>query len=611
MFRFRDWSILRKVLSVSVGGLVLLGAVMATYTVLSIRTEAQDAIISKSRAILLNVEAVRERMQAFWDLGVFTSEGLRKEAADGHTEAVLAQVPVYNAYKSAEIKAMEGGYEFRVPKNQPRNPKNLPDPVESRVLGLLDSTKAAEYFEIDTERNAVRYFRPVVLTETCLICHGDPTTSKGLWGNDKGLDATGSKMEGWKVGEIHGAFEVISSLAETDARVLGAAGTTGAVTVVLILFLVLVFVVSVRSITNPLKACAALAERVQLGILNETLTFDRKDEVGQLAVALNGMRGSLKERADFLDAISKGDLTRDLGKVHDQDEFGNSLARMQGALRTLLLQINDVVDKVTVGSGALAEAGRSLASGTVEQAASVEEINSSLTLIQSQSKQNYSKAQTGQELAQRALERSRTGFTGMQELGGAMEGIFESFRNIKTIVKTIDDIAFQTNVLSLNASIEAARAGAAGKGFAVVADEVRNLANRSAQSVVETTRMVDDSFGQVKGGKAQAEATMALFQEILQDSEKLAQLISENAQSAQEQAQAIQQVNSGLNQIDQVTQGNAAGAEESSASAEELARLAQHLGELVSNFRLTADSAVRHPRKPADTEAPRIDLENF
>lgn len=590
MFRFKDWSILRKVLTVSVGGLILLGAVMATYTVLSIRSEAQDAIISKSRAILLNVEAVRERMQAFWDLKVFTTEQLRATAARGEMDAVLAQVPVYNAYKSAEIKAAEGGYEFRVPKNQPRNPVNQPDAFEARILANFEKSLSKETYEIDPAKNAVRYFRPVVLTETCLICHGDPATSVALWGNSEGRDATGTKMEGWKVGEVHGAFEVISSLAQTDQRVMGAALTTSGLTFALIVVLMVLFVVSVRSITNPLKACAALAEKVQVGILTEGLEFDRRDEVGQLATALNGMRNSLKSRADFLDAISKGDLTKDLGIVDDRDEFGNSLARMQAALRTLLLQINDVVDKVSVGSGALAEAGKSLANGTVEQAASVEQINSSLTLIQSQAKDNFTKAQTGQELAQRALGRSRTGYEGMQGLRDAMEAIFESFRNIKNITKTIDDIAFQTNVLSLNASIEAARAGAAGKGFAVVADEVRSLANRSAQSVVETTRMVDGSFGQVKGGKAQAEATMALFQEILQDSEKLAALIADNATSAQEQAQALQQVNAGLNQIDQVTQGNAAGAEESSSSAEELARLAQHLGELVSNFRLNREA---------------------
>ena len=604
MFRFKDWSILRKVLTVSVGGLLLLGVVMAAYTVVSIRSEAQDAIISKSRAILLNVEAVRERMQVMWDLKVFTAPDLKARADRGELDQVLAMVPVYNAYKSAEIKAADGGYEFRVPKKQPRNPNNQPDTVEERVLTQFETSQAKEYFEIDVQKNSVRYFRPVVLTETCLLCHGDPATSAALWGNSEGKDATGAKMEGWKVGEVHGAFEVISTLAPTDARVLSAALTTSGLTLALILVLLVIFVLSIRSITTPLKACAALAEKVQIGILTESLTYDRKDEVGQLAKALNGMRESLKVRADFLDAISKGDLTRELGTVSAEDEFGNSLARMQAALRTLLLQINEVVERVTVGSGALADAGRALASGTVQQAASVEEINSSINLIQSQSKENDSKAQTGKELAQRALERSRTGYSGMQGLSDSMEGIFESFRNIKSIVKAIDDIAFQTNVLSLNASIEAARAGSAGKGFAVVADEVRSLANRSAQSVVETTSMVDGSFNKVKGGKSQAEATMALFQEILSDSEKLAVLISENATSAQEQAMALQQVTSGLGQIDQVTQANAAGAEESSASAEELARLAKHLGELVANFRLDKSSAFVH--KPGVT----IDLES-
>jgi len=155
MFRFKDWSILQKVLSVSVGGLILLGAVMATYSIISIRSEAQEAIVGKSRAILLNVEAVRERMQAFWDLKVFTVEGLRKVAAEGRTDAVLAQVPVYNAYRSAEIKAKEGGYEFRVPKNQPRNPANLPDGFESKVLAEFDATRAPEIYKIDTATNAV------------------------------------------------------------------------------------------------------------------------------------------------------------------------------------------------------------------------------------------------------------------------------------------------------------------------------------------------------------------------------------------------------------------------------------------------------------------------
>ncbi|MEI8095106.1 MAG: methyl-accepting chemotaxis protein [Spirochaetales bacterium] len=590
MFRFKDWSILTKVLTVSIGGLVLLALVMTTMSILSIRNEAQASILSKSRAIVLNVEAVREKMQDYWTSGVFNAADIRTQAEAGQTNKVLSMVPVYNAYQSAMINAKEGGYEFRVPKHSPRNAKNQPDALESAALDQLEKGVIKEYSIIDPAKNVVRYFRPVVLTETCLLCHGDPATSVALWGNDKGLDPTGAKMENWKVGEVHGAFEVVSSLAETDAKVLNSALTTTGVTVGLVLLFVVAFVFAIRSITVPLQACAALARKVEQGVLTDSLTFDRRDEVGALANSLNAMRSSLKNRADFLDSISKGDLTVELGEVNEADEFGNSLARMQASLRTLLLQITEVVAKVTTGAGALNDAGRSLASGTVEQAASVQEINSSLGLIQAQSKENFTKASTGKELSQRALQRSRTGYAEMEQLRDSMEKIYESFRSIKAIVKTIDDIAFQTNVLSLNASIEAARAGSAGKGFSVVADEVRSLANRSGQSVVETTGMVDASFGAVQSGKKQAETTMALFQSILEDSEKLYQIVTETATSAQEQAMALSQVNAGLDQIDQVTQANAAGAEESSSSAEELANLAQHLGELVSNFRVERDA---------------------
>ncbi len=589
MFRFKDWSILTKVLTVSVGGLVFFGLVMAVFTITSIQQESQASILSKSRAIVLNVEAVRQKMQDYWTSGVFNSQDILSHAKAGEMDLVLSMVPVYNAYQSAMINAKEGGYEFRVPKHSPRNPKNQPDALESKVLDLLEKGEVKEYSLIDPATNSVRFFRPVVLTETCLLCHGDPATSQTLWGTDNGLDPTGAKMENWKVGEVHGAFEVISSLAETDSRVMNTAITTTSITLGLVLLLMVLFVFAIRSITVPLQACAALARKVEQGILTDSLHFDRKDEVGALASSLNAMRSSLKTRADFLNSISKGDLTSELGEVGSEDEFGNSLSVMQTSLRSLLMQISDVVEKVTAGAMALNDAGRSLATGTVEQAASVEEINASLGLIQTQSKENFSKANTGKELSQRALERSRTGYAEMKHLRVSMENIYESFRSIKAIVKTIDDIAFQTNVLSLNASIEAARAGSAGKGFSVVADEVRLLANRSGQSVVETTGVVDASFGAVEGGKQQAESTMALFQSIVDDSEKLFQLVTETANSAQEQALSIHQVNQGLDQIDRVTQANAAGAEESSSSAEELLHLAEHLGEIVSNFRVERD----------------------
>jgi len=151
---------------------------------------------------------------------VLTIEQLKDWAAQGKLDQVVAAVPVVTAWKSAMRKADEAGYEFRVPKNQPRNPQNQPDAVEAEALRILESGTVAEHYVVDEDKNAVRYFRPIKLTATCLYCHGDPQNSKEYWGNIQGLDPTGAQMENWKVGEVHGAFEVVQSLNEAYAELL-------------------------------------------------------------------------------------------------------------------------------------------------------------------------------------------------------------------------------------------------------------------------------------------------------------------------------------------------------------------------------------------------------
>src|SRR5690606_10353068 len=108
--------------------------------------------------------------------------------------------------------------QFKTPKHQPRNASNEPDAIETEALRILDEQGLPEWHMIDEEQNAVRYFRPIRLTQGCLVCHGDPATSVELWGNDQGLDPTGVKMENWKAGEIHGAFEITQSLDKADAE---------------------------------------------------------------------------------------------------------------------------------------------------------------------------------------------------------------------------------------------------------------------------------------------------------------------------------------------------------------------------------------------------------
>jgi len=216
MFDLKQWSLRAKI--------VLLGLLLPAALVLVLfrmyaadsREHTRNAFVDKARAICLTAESTRQEMESKWSLGLFSSDQLKLYQQSTRRDKILAAVPVVSAWNAAMRKADEGGYTFKVPKSSPRNAANEPDAVEAEALKAMKAENLAEYVKIDESLNAVRYFRAVKLSQTCLLCHGDPATSADLWGNDKGLDPTGGSMEGWKVGEIHGAFEVIQSLKEAD-----------------------------------------------------------------------------------------------------------------------------------------------------------------------------------------------------------------------------------------------------------------------------------------------------------------------------------------------------------------------------------------------------------
>lgn len=224
--------ITRKIVTIGLLQLVVVGAVLIGANYVDSRDKIIQQYVEKSRAIVLTAESTRDQMGNKWADGIFSAEELKQWAHDGRIDKVLAAVPVVTAWKAAMAKSEEGGYEMRVPKFQPRNAKNQPDETEARVLRQLEGG-ATEHVEIDRAANTIRYFRPIWLTQECLYCHGDPKTSLALWGNDKGLDPTGGPMENWKVGEIHGAFEIVQKLDKADAQI--AATATKAVTIVALL----------------------------------------------------------------------------------------------------------------------------------------------------------------------------------------------------------------------------------------------------------------------------------------------------------------------------------------------------------------------------------------
>ncbi|MBU1405991.1 MAG: DUF3365 domain-containing protein [Proteobacteria bacterium] len=299
------------------GKIVLVGVLLPTLLIVGLfrlysgesREKTLTAYADKARAICLTAESTRDEMEKKWQMGLFTAERLRELAEAGEKDKVLAMVPVVSAWNAAMRKAQEGGYTFKVPKHSPRNPKNEPDLLEAKALKLMDEQNLDEYYEIDPALNAVRYFRAVRLSETCLLCHGDPKTSQALWGNDTGTDPTGGPMENWKTGEIHGAFEVIQSLDQADKQLNASISKATYLVVVglaimAVLFATLVIRIVSNSVIKPVTRIIADLTRGADNLLDaanqvSSASHELADGATRQAASLEETSASLEEMSSM------------------------------------------------------------------------------------------------------------------------------------------------------------------------------------------------------------------------------------------------------------------------------------------------------------------------
>ena len=318
------------------------------------------------------------------------------------------------------------------------------------------------------------------------------------------------------------------------------------------------------------------------------------DEIGE-------MTDAFKEAIELL-ALYIKDLERVLSSVAagnfnvsaEADFRGDFLALTSAisdfttSLSDTMGQINEASEQVALGAGQMAESAQALAEGATDQAGSVEELTATIqniteNVVSSSEKanQSYLNAQQFEQAAEKSNE-------DIKHLNSAMERINDTSKQIANIIAEIEDIASQTNLLSLNASIEAARAGEAGRGFAVVADQIGKLASDSANSAVNTKKLIENSISEIENGNEITLKATTAIESVIDGIKMLASSTKEISELSVSQAEAMKQLEQGVEQISEVIQSNSAAAEETSATSEELSAQSDNLEQLVRQFQLKA-----------------------
>lgn len=383
--------------------------------------------------------------------------------------------------------------------------------------------------------------------------------------------------------------------------------------IALLLGIIISFYIA-RIVSSPISNIARVAEEISLGDIQHDITVNSKDEIGVLADSFRKLIDYMKVLASAAERIANNDLTVEVQPKSEKDVLGHSFNTMVTNLSGMIRQLTDNATQLVSAANEISSASEQMSKGAQDQTQQVGQVSSAIEEMTATIVQSSKNAGEATDASKNASETATTGgqivsdtIQGMQKIADTVRESSESIAKlaksadqIGEIIGVIDDIADQTNLLALNAAIEAARAGEQGRGFAVVADEVRKLAERTGKATGEITNMIkgiqqgteeavhsmEAGIQEVDKGRELTDKAGASLNEIVSMSQRVMDQIQQIATAAEEQSTAAEQISKNVEHISSVTKETATGAEQSATAAEELNRQAEGLKEMVAQFKI-------------------------
>jgi methyl-accepting chemotaxis protein len=337
---------------------------------------------------------------------------------------------------------------------------------------------------------------------------------------------------------------------------------------------------------KPIQELSQLARQLSTGDVATNISENRTDEIGQLQGSMKILRDAMSAQADVIGHIAAGDLTVDYQPRSAQDSVGNSLNKMLSLNNEALSAITLSAHQVEIAAAQVAGGSQTLAQGSTDQVATIADIFGSVSSIADKAQSNANLAQEASGLSAHSQVMMSDSMTSMKDLVEAMGEISDASMNISRVIKVIEDIAFQTNILALNAAVDAARAGDHGKGFAVVADEVRNLAGKSAAAASETVGMIQGNISKGRRGTQLVEKATHSLTEVSGNAQQIHGILAAITEASTGQGAAIDQMKRSMAQVSDIVQANTAASEEFAAASEEMSSQANVLAGWVSHYTL-------------------------